>query len=227
MSHSISRAAEFQAGARDMLPVLAAMAPFGLLLGALGVQKGLSGLEVLAMGALVFAGSAQFLAIELWSPDAIALLAGMTFLVNLRHILMGAALAPVLPYRGVQTWLGLHVMADEIWAMTLARHVKRPASWAYYFGLAAPLYFNWLLWTGAGAIFGSAIQDPARYGFDFAFVAIFIVLVRGMTRGQRDIPIYAASAIVSALTYQWLPGPLYVPLGAVAGCAAALALSLR
>lgn len=206
-----------------MVPVLFAMVPFALLLGALGVQKGLSVIEIVLMGAFVFAGSAQFIAVELWSAEGgFVLLVGMTLLVNLRHILMGAALAPVLPYQGWRTWLGLHFMADEIWAMTLARRGTSKPNWAYYAGLAFPLYLNWLFWTGCGALLGSAIEDPARYGFDFAFVAIFVVLIRGMARDKRDYIVWIAAALVSSSVYTLLPGPLYVPAGAIAGCLAAV-----
>lgn len=213
-----------------MLPVLFAMVPFGLLLGALAVQKGLSPLEVVLMSAWVFAGSAQFLAVELWSAESgFALIIGMTLVVNLRHVLMGAALAPVLKPKGPSTWFALHLMADEVWAMTLARSAQeeRGADWAYYLGLAVPLYFNWLFWTGTGAIIGSVIDDPARYGFDFAFVAIFIVLVRGLARGHRDWVIWISAAAVSALVYHVFPGPFYVLAGALAGCVAALAIGPR
>ncbi|WP_343239057.1 AzlC family ABC transporter permease [Stenotrophomonas sp. GD03993] len=71
--------------------------PFALVLGAQAAQKGLSALEVPLMTGLNFAGGSEFAAVELWtSPPHIALIVAITALVNSRHLLMGASLAPLL-----------------------------------------------------------------------------------------------------------------------------------
>src|SRR3546814_17714512 len=89
------RRGEFAAGAFTILPLLVAVVPFGLLLGTLAAQKGLSPLETALMGATVFACASQFVAVEIWTtPPAVALLAATALMVNLRHVLMGAALSP-------------------------------------------------------------------------------------------------------------------------------------
>ncbi len=56
---------EFRQGTVAVIPAVVAVIPFGLLLGALAAQKGLSPLEVGLMSGLVFAGSAQLVAIDL------------------------------------------------------------------------------------------------------------------------------------------------------------------
>ena len=83
--------------------------PIGLLFGALAAGKGLSPLEVFLMSALVFAGGAQFAAVELWAtPAPIAALVFSTLLINARHVLMGASLVPKLDgFSRWQKWLGL------------------------------------------------------------------------------------------------------------------------
>src|SRR3546814_9209297 len=63
------RRGEFAAGAFTILPLLVAVAPFGLLLGTLAAQKGLSPLETALMGATVFAGASQFVAVEIWRSE--------------------------------------------------------------------------------------------------------------------------------------------------------------
>jgi predicted branched-subunit amino acid permease len=86
---------ELRDGLRDIAPAMIAAIPIGLLFGALCVGKGLSPAEVALMGGLVFAGGAQFAALEVWrTPAPIAVLAFSTLLINARHILMGASLAP-------------------------------------------------------------------------------------------------------------------------------------
>jgi len=85
---------EFRSGLADVLPAAVAVVPFGVLLGARAVEQGLSVPEVALMSATVFAGSAQFVAIDIWTePAPWLVLAVSTLLVNARHILMGASLS--------------------------------------------------------------------------------------------------------------------------------------
>ncbi|MDH0190573.1 AzlC family ABC transporter permease [Stenotrophomonas sp. GD03993] len=89
--------AEFLRGLRAAVPVMIGFIPFALVLGAQAAQKGLSALEVPLMTGLNFAGGSEFAAVELWtSPPHIALIVAITALVNSRHLLMGASLAPLL-----------------------------------------------------------------------------------------------------------------------------------
>lgn len=209
----------FIAGAATILPLVVAVLPFGLLLGTLAAQKGLSPFEVSLMSATVFAGASQFVAIEIWStPANVALLGATALMVNLRHVLMGAALAPQ-----IKTWprplayAGLFFMADENWAFSLRRAAQAPLTPAYYAGLALPLYGGWVATTTLGAIFGGALQNPERYGLDFAFTAVFLTLLVGMWKGPRSLWPWLASAIVAVAGYLLLPGVWYIALGGLAG----------
>src|SRR5687767_5055694 len=85
---------EFRDGMIEIVPVLVAGFPIGLLWGTLAADKGLSPLEAGLTSATLFAGAAQFVAIELWRDPAPWLLLTVTVLiVNVRHILMGASLS--------------------------------------------------------------------------------------------------------------------------------------
>lgn len=210
---------DFAAGVLTILPLLVAVVVYGLLFGTLAAQKGLSPLEVAIMSATVFAGASQFVAVEIWtSPPAVVLLAATALMVNLRHVLMGAALAPFLKGwpRGA-TALSLYMMADENWAFALRRGATAPLTPAYYLGLALPLYVGWIVCTFFGTIFGGVLQDPARYGLDFAFTAVFLTLLVGMWQGRRSLLPWAASAAVAVAAYAWLPGVWYIALGGLAG----------
>ncbi|MGD1878114.1 MAG: AzlC family ABC transporter permease [Kiloniellaceae bacterium] len=210
---------DFTAGVLTILPLLVAVVVYGLLFGTLAAQKGLSPLEVALMSATVFAGASQFVAIEIWtSPPALLLLAATALMVNLRHVLMGAALAPWMKTcpRGAIA-VSLYMMADENWAFALQRGAKAPLTPAYYLGLSLPLYAGWIVCTFFGTIFGGVLQDPARYGLDFAFTAVFLTLLVGMWQGRRNAVPWAASAVVATAAYLWLPGVWYIALGGLAG----------
>ena len=179
----------------------------------------MSVLEVGLMSATVFAGSAQFAAVELWSPQiAIGGLALTALLINLRHILMGIALAPHLkPFGRGEKALALFWMADEIWALAMRRGVEASLTPAFYFGLAAIFWASWVIFSVIGALAGAFIDDPERWGFDFAFVAIFMVLLKSFWRGNRTALSWAASAAAAMAVWHMVDGPWYVIAGAVAG----------
>lgn len=222
-----SAAQEARRGLRASLPVLLGFIPFALVLGAQAAQKGLSVVEVPLMTGLNFGGGSEFTAIRLWtSPPHLLLIAAMSLLVNSRHLLMGAALAPYLRHVPRRRALAaLFFMCDESWALALADAQRRAVSrisLGYYLGVSAGLYLTWMVFTTIGAALGPVIGDVERYGFDMAFTAVFLVLLRGMWRGLRASRPWLASLAAAAITYRLMPGGAwYVAAGAMAGLACA------
>lgn len=223
---------EFMRGLRASLPVMLGFVPFALVLGAQAAQKGLSLVEVPLMTGLNFGGGSEFTAMRLWtSPPHVLLIVAMSFLVNCRHIVMGAALAPYLghlPRR--RALLALFFMCDETWAMALAdakTAALQRVSLGYYVGVSASLYLTWVVFTATGAALGPVIGDIERYGFDMAFTAVFLVLLRGMWKGMRASRSWVVSLVVAALTFRLVPGAWYVAAGATAGLISGFILEHR
>lgn len=218
--------AEMVRGMRAALPVMLGFVPFALVLGAQAAQKGISAVEVPLMTGLNFAGGSEFTAVRLWtSPPHIALIVAMSFLVNMRHILMGAALAPRMRHVPLPRALAaLFLMCDESWALALAdanARGQREISIAYYIGVALNLWMTWIAFTALGAVLGPVLGDIERYGFDMAFTAVFLVLLKGMWKGARACSPWLVSLIVAGVTYKFVPGAWYVAAGACAGLVAA------
>jgi predicted branched-subunit amino acid permease len=219
---------EFRQGAVAVSPAAIAVVPFGLLLGALAAQKGLSPLEVGLMSGLVFAGSAQMVAVDIWrDPAPWALIAVTALTINLRHLMMGASLSLQLGgFRPWQRLFGMAFLADEIWAWAERRAAQGQLHPAYYAGLAGLLYANWVVWTVAGAILGPAIENPAAWGFDFAFTAIFLGLIVAFWRGRGTALVMAASAVAAVTVEAALGGVWHVLAGGIAGMGTAALLAL-
>lgn len=226
------RRGEFARGLIDALPVMAGFMPFALVLGAQAAGKGLSALEVPLMTGLNFGGGSEFAAIALWtSPPHLLLIVAMTFLVNSRHLLMGAVLAPFLQRLPRRKALpALFFMCDESWAMGLADARKRvdaglaqaeAFSLRYYLGVSVALHLTWIVFTTVGAIVGPLIGDIEAWGFHMAFPAVFLVLLRGMWKGLSAARPWLISLAVAIATYLLVPGAWYVVAGAVSGLIAA------
>ena len=221
-------------GLMDALPVGAGFVPFALVLGAQAAQKGLSIVEVPLLTGLNFGGGSEFAAIALWtSPPHVLLIAAVAFLINSRHLLMGAVLAPHLQHLPKRKVLpALAIMCDESWALAISdvqrRQLagERPAfSLPYYLGAAIPLHLTWLVFTFVGALVGPLIGDIEAWGLHLAFPAVILVLLRGMWRGLRPALPWLVSLVFAAGTYLIAPGGWYVAAGAVSGLAAAWFMS--
>lgn len=224
MSEANTAAREARDGVRDILPAVIAAAPIGLVYGALATSKGLSVLEVGLMSALVFAGGAQFAALELWTvPIPVATLVFSTLLINSRLLLMSASLAPkAASFKPWQRWLSFYTLADENWAFAERRVAKQHLSAAYFLAMCALFWANWVVFSVVGAIVGPLLGDPARFGGAFVFTALFIGLIAGFWRGAHSGWVIAASAAASALTYVFVGSPWHVPAGAIAGIVIAI-----
>jgi 4-azaleucine resistance transporter AzlC len=220
---------DFRQGVFDVAPVLVAATPIGLLWGTLAAGKGLSPFESWLMSATVFAGAAQFVAIEVWrDPVPWVLLTVTALIVNIRHVLMGASLSRHMG--GIdRRWhpAMMFLMADENWAFSERRALKAPLSLAYYFGLALPMWITWTTSSIVGAIVGRSFGDPAAYGFDFAFSAMFIGILAGFWKGPRTGAVLGASAIAAALAKLYVPGAWYIVIGGIVGMAVAALLYMR
>ncbi len=227
---ALDAAPEILRGVRETLPVLFAVLAYGLVFGAQASQKGLGLLEVPLMTGSNYAGGSEFAAVGLWaSPPPLVLIVAFTFLINSRHLIMGAALTPHI--RHLPRWQALVVvffMSDESWALslsdTLARTAaghRRPFSLHFYAGCAGIIYLGWLGSTTLGAAIGPLLGNVDRYGFDMAFPAVFLVIVAGMWKGLRAARPWLVSLVVAALAHLVVPGAWYVIAGTAAGLAAA------
>ncbi len=216
----------FRQGLRDIAPVIVAYFPIGLLWGTLAAGKGFTPLEAMLTSIFVYAGASQFVAVDMWVEPVPALVLAFTALVvNLRHMLMSASLSRhigLVP-KGWRYAL-MYVLTDEGWAMAEKRALSAPLDLGYLLGSLVPLWPTWFLCSFIGAAVGNRLGDPAIYGLDFAFSAIFITIIMGFWKGPRTGGVIIASGLAAVAAKLWLPGAWYIMAGGVAGVIAAAAL---
>ena len=198
---------EFKRGLTAAVPVLVGLVPFALVLGAQAGQKQLSAAEVPLMAGLNFAGGSEFAAVQLWtSPPHLLLIAAVTLLVNSRHLVMGAAFAPLIRHLPRRKALALlFTLCDETWAMGLADADRAAAGGAprrlslpYYIGVSSALWLAWVSLTALGAGVGPLLGDLQAYGFDLAFPAVVLVLARNDAEFAK-LPIARHPRILTAV----------------------------
>ncbi len=186
----------FFKGGRQALPIVLGYIPVGFAYGVLAQKSGLGLVNAVAMSVIVFAGSAQLIAAGLFGSGATALTVIVTtFIVNLRHLLMSAALAPKLSR--LRKWQ-LVVFGFELTDETFALHSLRMAAdsppLAESFGINLTSQFSWVVGSLAGYLVGGQIADVRPIGLDYALPAMFIALLVP----QVIKPVYLVMAVVAA-----------------------------
>jgi len=213
------RLEDLRRGAVANLPVAASVAAYGSVLGMLAAQKGLTWLQLLAMNLSVFAGSAQFVMVEMWAPPLpIVEMVLAVLVINLRYMLIGASLNPLFRGKSLARKAGImHLVADENWAVTMAAYRGGGATTGFLLGGGICLCSVWSMGTLLGHRLGAVITHPERFALDFAFVAVFTALTVSMWRGKSDITPWMAAAVLSVATERWLPGKWYILIGGIGG----------
>lgn len=206
-------------GFRKSVPIALSVFAYGLVFGILARQAGLSLAQSVLMSGLVFAGASQFAVLGLWaSPLPMGTIVLTTVIINLRHLLMGAALYPWLSrVRPAAAYLTTFFMVDESWALTMGEFARGYRDAAFLLGSGIALFLAWMGATVTGGLVGDILHDPSRWGLDFAFTAVFIALLVGFWKGKADLLPWVVAAVAAAAAAKLLPGKWYILLGGLAG----------
>ncbi|PWB76372.1 MAG: branched-chain amino acid ABC transporter permease [Anaerolineales bacterium] len=210
---------QFWAGVRAEIPLLIGVFPFGMIYGALALNAGLSKPAAQMMSSIVFAGSAQFVTTQLVHEAAPGLVIVLTIaVVNLRHVLYSASLAPYLASVSTR-WKTLlsYLLTDEAYAPTILKYEKEdvtPYGHWFLFGAGLALWTIWQISTALGIFLGTAI--PESWSLDFALPLTFIAMVVPVLKNRPAIAASLSAGIVALLAYS-LPYKLGLILAALVG----------
>lgn len=162
-----------------MLPVVWGYLPSSIAFGLMWYEAHLSLGTALVMSLLVFAGSAQYIAVGLVAGgQTLFVIALTTFIVNLRHLLFASSLAPKLSKWKVwqQILFGLE-LTDETFAVNHSLSLKQDLLAKYAVPSNIMAHSTWIAGTALGYLIGSWIPDLKVFGFDYALPAMFIALI--------------------------------------------------
>ncbi|UOY92768.1 AzlC family ABC transporter permease [Ectobacillus sp. JY-23] len=199
----------FIAGMKACIPTIFGYLSIGFAAGVIEKASGLSLLEIILLSILVYAGSAQFIAAGMFAVGAPAIAIIITvFFVNIRHLLMSAALAPY--FRHV-SWLhntatGLLLTDETFGVATTYLEKRKQGDYYWMLGLNITAYLNWIIANILGALFGSWIHDPEKFGMDFALTAMFIGLFVLQIKSRKiktDYVVALVAIVITCFVGQW------------------------
>ena len=204
-------------GITDALPLYVPAVPFALVIGLAIVESGLNPLAAWSGSWLIFGGAAQLTLVTLLGSGA-ATLAAITaaLVVNARHLMYSAAMAPVYQRQPVWfRWLGPYFLIDQMFALTSIQASEEPEVFrTYYLAAGATFWTLWQLTTALGVFLGPAV--PQSWNLDFAIPLLFIgLIVLGIDKSSK-----AVAALVGAATtflFAELPNRSGLLVGALVG----------
>ena len=169
------------------LPVLAGYLVLGLGFGVLLAAKGYGVGWAVAMSALIYAGSMQYLAVDLLAGGASLVTAAlMTLTVNARHLFYGISM--VERYRAVgpaKTYL-IFALTDETYSLVCSGAVPDGVDQKRYFFLVSLFdHLYWIIGSALGALVGAALPFDST-GIDFSMTALFLVVMTEQWRTSKD-----------------------------------------
>ena len=177
--HTDSSKRGWRSGVAQATPIVMGYIPIGIAFGVLAQKAGISTLNTLLMSLIVFAGSSQLIAVGLFASGVPAVSVILTtFVVNLRHLLMSAALSPFLRrWRKPELAAFAYQLTDETFAVHAARFASGPPSRAEVFGTNATAQVAWVCGTWLGIALGQSIGDVRPLALDYALPAMFVALL--------------------------------------------------
>ncbi len=223
MATSTSKSYYWQ-GFRDGTPFIFVAVPFGTLFGVFATEAGLNIVQTMAFTSTVFAGAAQFAALQLLqdgTPTAIILISALA--VNLRMAMYSASLTPYLGAAPLwQRAFAAYLTVDQSYACSIVQFEKEPRMtvaqrMAYFVGSVTPITPLWILATYLGAVLGTRI--PESWALDFALPITFLAMIGPMMR----TPAHVVAALVAIIVSLLCAGVPYNLGLLVAGCAGMMA----
>lgn len=215
--------AEFFAGCRAFVPMLMSIVPFGMVCGAAAVSAGMTPWQAFAMSLVIFAGSAQIAATQLFASGApLIVIVATAAVVNLRFMMYSASLGPHFrPLKRRWKALFAYLITDQAYALSIVRYMQenegKNLHW-FYFGLASAIWACWQMATIAGILLGSLV--PPSWSLDFIVPLTFIAMVVPLLSDRAMLIAAAAGGLASVLLI--LPLKLNLIAAALIGIAAGL-----
>ncbi|TZE81017.1 AzlC family ABC transporter permease [Calorimonas adulescens] len=208
-------------GMRSAIPVVIGYIPIGFAYGVLGAANGLTVMEVVSLSLFVYAGSAQFIAINLLSTGVdIVTIVSTIFIVNLRHLLYSTSLSSYMKkIEHHHIPLLSFFITDETYAVSVTdfQNGRKPDS-AYFYQLFLTSYTAWVISSLAGALSERLLMTSGlNWGLDYALPAMYIALLFMQLVGIKKFIVAAFSGALSIALIYLIPGNFNVIIAALSG----------
>lgn len=192
---------------RQSLPVMAGYLVLGMGFGVLLETKGYGVFWALAMSLFIYAGSMQYVAIDLLTGGASFISAAlMTLMVNARHLFYGISMIERYRDTGAAKPYLIFSLTDETYSLVCSGNVPRGVDQKKYYLLIS--FFNQCYWV-AGSVTGSLVGSLLTFnteGIEFAMTALFLVVFTEQWKSTKN-HISAVTGVAASVVCLVIFGP--------------------
>lgn len=176
----------------NTIPILMGYLFIGMVFGILLRSKGYNFWWAILMSSCIYAGSMQFVAINLLTSGFnIVAVVVMTFMINARHLFYGLSMLDKFKYMGKKKLYMIFSLTDETFSLLTSAEPPQDVNknWFYFF-IALLDHFYWIIGSLIGAIIGSVWSFNTK-GIDFVMTALFVVIfVEQWKSNKNNIPAF-------------------------------------
>ena len=195
----------FHLALKHSLPVMLGYIPLGMAFGVLFQSLGYARWLAPLSGVMIYAGSAQFLAVGLLASGAGLVEAFLaTLAINARHIFYGLTLINRYSLSGWRRWYLIFGLTDETYAVVTHNEVPTEQRQSYYFSVTLMNHLAWI----TGCALGTGLQSIFSFnseGFEFSMLALFLVLLIDRLRQLQHVPYALLAAVIVFVSWLVLP----------------------
>ncbi len=198
----------FGSGVYQAFPIVIGYLAMGTPFGILASKMGLSVWMTMAFSLLVYAGAAQFMALQFIAASSGSVpLVLATFVLNLRHALMSVSLGSALPKLKI-SFLSLfaHTITDESFGVNIAKvkseEFLQPMN---VLGTNLASYAAWNVATLMGFCIGNILSIEFKY-LAGALPIMFFALMATQLVGRLYVILAFSAALLTLILSVFLPG---------------------
>lgn len=169
------------------LPVMAGYLVLGMGFGILLEAKGYNAVWAFFMSVFIYAGSMQYVAVDLLAGGASLISAAlMTLMVNARHLFYGISMIDRYKDMGKKKPYLVFALTDETYSLVCSGEVPQGVDKKkYFFWISLMNQSYWIIGSTMGALVGSLLSFNTK-GIDFSMTALFIVVFIEQWKGTRN-----------------------------------------
>ena len=173
------------------VPVLMGYLSIGIVFGWMLSAAGFHPIWSAIMSLTIYAGSGQYLGVQLLADAApLADAAFLTLILNFRHLVYGLSMLEKFQGMGWRKLYMIFSLTDETYALLAGVEAPEGVNEkAFYFSIALLDHLYWIAGSVIGAVAGALISINTE-GIDFAMTALFLVIaVEQWQSNERHSPV--------------------------------------